>query len=143
MMTLDRDGYRVNNKKYGWLKRKLSETQSVAQREKSPGEWFGGKAWGLGRTHSEETRNNLSLIRKTKKSPGMTGKSHSTKTKQNISKKKSGQHHQNYGKHHSEETKQRIAEKLKNNPDLTCPHCDVSGKRSPMMRWHFENCRNV
>jgi hypothetical protein len=25
---------------------------------------------------------------------------------------------------------------------LTCPHCGKHGKKGPMSRWHFDNCRN-
>jgi SPX domain protein involved in polyphosphate accumulation len=35
---------------------------------------------------------------------------------------------------------------LRDNPNkiiLTCPHCNHSGSKPGMIRWHFENCKNI
>ena len=36
--------------------------------------------------------------------------------------------------------RQRISEVLRSAPPVVCPHCGKHGAKSPMSRWHFENC---
>jgi hypothetical protein len=28
-------------------------------------------------------------------------------------------------------------------PDLTCPHCNLTGRHNAMKRWHFDNCKDI
>jgi hypothetical protein len=58
----------------------------------------------------------------------------------------------NTGKPHSEETKRRISEALtgriawnkgKKEVRITCPHCNKTGGKGPMKRYHFDNCPEV
>jgi len=37
-------------------------------------------------------------------------------------------------------SKGRLSAKHANKQVITCPHCGKSGKKPPMIRWHFDNC---
>ena len=119
----------------------------------------------LGKTHTDETKEKLSAIAKTKtgnKNP-FYGKSHSLETKEKISRSNSGRksHLPMLGKKHSEETKAKISaggsglkrsqetkDKIrkarmgKPRPKATCPHCNKIGATGLMNRWHFDNCKS-
>ena len=47
------------------------------------------------------------------------------------------------GQTFSEETRQkmRMASRHLPNPIVTCPHCDKSGGKGPMIRFHFDKCK--
>ena len=82
----------------------------------------------------------------------MTGRTHSTKTKQKISDAKKGKTHSieskqkmsdiKKGKIHSIESKQKISAVHLGVPQLkvTCPHCGKTGGNI-MKRYHFDNCK--
>ena len=95
------------------------------------------------------------------------GKTHTLETKQKIAESTSKQwlgvsktedHKANIAKALkgvplTEERKKNIsaAKKAKNRPSwskgmklprIKCPHCDVTGDKSNMKRWHFDNCKN-
>jgi len=40
------------------------------------------------------------------------------------------------------QARQRISEVLRSAQPVTCPHCGKSGAKSPMSRWHFDNCKD-
>tara|TARA_R110000787_G_scaffold217978_1_gene326693 strand:- start:219 stop:725 length:507 start_codon:yes stop_codon:yes gene_type:complete len=45
----------------------------------------------------------------------------------------------------SEETRRKISEIKKGipKPVIQCPHCNKSGGRPQMKRWHFDNCKEI
>jgi len=79
MMTVDRDGYRVNNRMYEWLSMRYAKTCSDRMR---------------GKKLSDETRRKMSLA-KSKENHPMFGKT--------------GENNQNFGKKHSEETRRKMS----------------------------------
>lgn len=47
-----------------------------------------------------------------------------------------------YKKLTAEEKTERAKKAVTATPTLTCPHCNKSGKKGNMYRWHFDNCKN-
>ena len=43
----------------------------------------------------------------------------------------------------TEERTERAKKAVSAVPTLTCPHCNLSGKKGNMLRWHFDNCKNM
>lgn len=106
-----------------------------------------------GMTHSEESRNKMghkgNSFRKGKKISDETKKMLSIIMSEKLK-----------GKPKSEEHKKKLSESLKANEKLKgrkfpnrkkrepisfevviCPHCNKSGKKNAMKRWHFDNCK--
>jgi hypothetical protein len=152
-----------NNKRYGWLRRKLSESMtgrlvpeetkhklSVIAKQRI--EEYGHPKGMLGKNHTEESKQLMSSKRLGEDN-GMWGKKHTECTidkmrkpkteehRKKLSLSKSGKNHPNFGKKLSDKTKQKISKSNKNAPNVVCPHCGTEGKKSPMIRWHFDNCR--
>ena len=119
-----------------------------------------------GHAHSEETRKKMSESHKGKSCPkseehrkklseSLTGKPGSNKGKKipklSEAKKKYWEewHKHNekkvfvYEKKGYEKTKEaaRKTAKIRNTVQATCPHCQKSGQRINMLRWHFDNCK--
>lgn len=76
-------------------------------------------------------------------SESLRGKSHSEEFKKKCRQNNLGDKNPNFGKSHSDDRKMKISESLKNNEKVICPHCKKEGAKSPMQRWHFDNCRNL
>ena len=74
---------------------------------------------------TEETKNKISNSLKGKPSQGMLGKQHSTETKLLFSQMRKGVPSPHKGKSQKK---------------LQCPHCNKTGGKSIMKRWHFNNC---
>jgi len=89
----------------------------------------GEKHYLYGKTHSEETISKMSEDRK--------GKPKSEEHKNKIAESMKG-------KPKSEEHKRNMSEKKKGipQPKVTCPHCNLTGGRNIMTRWHFDNCKH-
>ena len=106
MMCVDRYGHRLNNKSYGWIRRKLSEL-----RKNLPGI-----------PRSEETKSKISLARRGTISPNK-GKTISNEAKLKMSISATG-------KKHSEETKLKIGlgQKGKKRSDETKLKMSISMK---------------
>lgn len=94
-----------------------------------------------GYTHSEETKQKLSLA-----NTGKPGRKHSEESIQKMALSK-------IGKVRPEEAKQNMrgqrGPKPKMSwlrgpsPKITCPHCGITGGTSNMKRYHFDNCRQT
>jgi hypothetical protein len=155
-----------SNKQYGWIKRKLSVIMSnrivadstkikLSVSAKTRIKEYGHPQGMLGKHHSVEAKSAMTTAR-TGVGNGMWGKHHSEpalakmrahqKTLDHIrklSERKQGENHWNFGKHLSEITRLKQSDTHKNAPTVICPHCSKSGKKSPMMRWHFNNCKLI
>ena len=98
---------------------------------------------GKGRILSEEHKAKISKAGKGK----TLSEEHRAKlSKAHMGKKISAEHiakstAAKRGKHLSTDTKNKIADTLKNNDKVNCPHCQKTGSKSPMARWHFDNCK--
>jgi len=76
---------------------------------------------------------------------GFKGKSHTEDSRKRMSESKkelwANTQHPMVGRKHSEESKNKMRKSRNNLPDMTCPHCDKTGKPAGMRRWHFNNCK--
>lgn len=143
-----KNGGRINNKMYGWLKRLFSETM---------------RNLNIGRTQSEETRKKRSEATKgikrkplskesiekrtaTRKANGSGTSKRRPRTnaeKKKLSDANKGRIPTNKGTPHTAENKKKISAALLNMPPLICPHCGKQSKSSVMYRWHFDNCKFI
>ena len=93
---------------------------------------IGHKNSFYGKKHTKETKEKMKLRPKT-----WLGKTHTEETKQKLRKI-------NIGRKHTEETKRKMREvkrkKMKKQPKIKCPHCNIEGGNSGMKRWHFDKC---
>ena len=62
--------------------------------------------------------------------------------KQKCRENNLGKNNPNFGKHLNKEHKDKISLTLINNIKVQCTHCNKVGSKSPMIRWHFDNCKN-
>lgn len=132
MMTWDRHGNRVNNKAYGWLKRKYSEAHKGIPRTEEQNQHHskvmkGKTPWNKGKTGVQVAWNK-----------GKTGGRCLDEIKRKISATKMGEIK-------SIETRKRMSEgklgkKLK---IVSCPTCNKEGGLALMKRWHFNNCKRA
>ncbi len=135
MMTTDTHGKRVNNKLFGWLRRKISKVQSEAK--------SGEKHPMFGKKRTEEFKQKMSSVHK--------DKIVSDETKQKMSEAKKGkklsiEHKQklfiaNKGKIMSDETKKKLSENHKNKPKLECQYCNKLADAGNFKQWHGDKCK--
>lgn len=63
------------------------------------------------------------------------------------SRRKNGTHHRRKGIVISEEGRKNISKAAKNRihilKEYKCPYCNKTGKGSIMLRWHFDNCKQI
>lgn len=116
----------VNNKIFGWLRRKHSEVIGEVIGEY----WRGRKR----KPFSDEHRKKISVAQTGKKRGP-----HSEEHKRRLS-----QSHR--GKRLTDEHKQKLANAklgVKRQPykSMVCPHCGKTGAGGSMSRWHFDNCK--
>jgi hypothetical protein len=112
-MTKHTSNRRMNNKLFGWLKKRASllakgipKSEETKQKMRKP--------------KSESHRINISKSQLLNGGNGPT--QHSKETKKKI----------------KEWTDANTAFRIK----VTCPHCNKVGGQGPMKRWHFDNCKN-
>lgn len=119
-----------------------------------------------GRNHSQETKNKMKdsaykvwKNRSDDKKTKIGKKISATKKEKQIA---IGEKNSMYGKKHSQDSKDKMSKtaKIRWNceqkrkewsefqkklqkklPNLKCPHCNFEGKKGPMTRWHFDNCK--
>lgn len=95
----------------------------------------------LGSTLDDEVKQKMSIAKKGKE-PNNKGKKRSTariiphEMRQKISNTLKGIEH-------SEESNKKRSMTMKGKPKeiLTCPHCNTSGGKPQLLRWHFDNCK--
>lgn len=118
--------YHVNNKVFGWLRRKHSE----AIGEVVGDYWRGRKR----KPFSDEHRKKIAASQ-----TGRKRGPHSDEHKRKLSEA-------HRGKRLTAEHKQKLAKAkqgVKRNPYklMECPHCGKSGAGGSMLRWHFDRCK--
>ena len=125
----------------GWSM--TGKTHSEETKKKMSEAKQGNKNHRFGKSPTLKTRNKLSEALKGEKSY-LYKKVLSIETKKKMSLSKVGKNHPNFGKQLSEETKQKqskaklgIKQKI-----VKCPHCEKSGGKCLMSRYHFDNCKN-
>lgn len=87
-----------------------------------------------GKKKSESWKNNISRA--------LIGIDRGKGFKQKCRENNLGKNNPNFGKPLNKEHRDKISSKLINNIKVKCPHCDKVGSKSPMIRWHFDNCKN-
>lgn len=96
--------------------------QSAETRAKRSASLTGKKGTMLGKTHSVETKQKMSEVRKgIKTSSGKTG----------------------YVTPQTERDKISAAQKGVPKPKFTCPHCKKEASIARLSQWHFDKCRNI
>lgn len=111
-----------------------SGTMSEETKEKMSISKMGGKNTMHGKTHSEETKKKISEKRKGHKHSDETKKLYS---QQRLGIPKSEEHKQ------KQSDRQKISEKNTFRHVVKCPHCNKEGQKPNMLRWHFENCKQI
>lgn len=87
-----------------------------------------------GKTHSEETKQKMSI--KAKQRPPRS------KEFREECSKRAKDNNPFKGKRHSEETKKKIRDSINNAPYIECPYCGKYGKLiGGFGSWHMENCK--
>lgn len=77
------------------------------------------------------------------------GKSHTTDTRKRMSEAKKGKTYEEiYGKKQADAMRRSRAEANKRRTytkqeKVTCPHCNTTGGKGVMNRWHFDRCKNI
>lgn len=142
------NGGRINNKMYGWLKRKFSEAMRALNLGKRQSEDTKNKKsikmkGRVGKKLSQDTIDKRTATRKEKGSGKGKRRPRTTEEKIKLSKANMGKIPKNKGSKHTEENKKKIKNALAKLPPLTCPHCGKMAKSSVMYRWHFDNCKFI
>jgi hypothetical protein len=101
----------------------------------------------ISKAKSGKTRQAFSAQWKQKLSESHKGLRHSEETLQKMSNsmkgKNVGKPGPNKGIQRSDEVKRKISETKRNTPNVTCPHCQTSGKGGNMTRYHFDKCKSL
>jgi hypothetical protein len=131
-------GARINNKRYGWVRRRFAEKMSAIDRS----------GWKSKKPHSESHKKKIaesvkksweSEQRKKSQKEAMVGRSFSEDHKNKLSLAKKG-------KKLSDELRiamarsrigRKVAWKI-----IVCPHCQKSGGTPNMKRYHFDKCKS-
>jgi hypothetical protein len=161
-----KNGGRIGNKLFGWLRRKHMEVM----REINAGKKLSQETINRireskkGHTHSEETKLKIAKshlnklhspetkIKMSQSQRGREGQPMPETTKLALIRANTGRSPANKGIPMPEETKRKIIktmapiyESRRGIPMkiITCPHCNKSGNRIVMPRWHFDNCKMI
>jgi hypothetical protein len=133
LMTRGHNGRRINNKFYGWLRKRFSKTHSerMKGRPKKP----------RTKQHTENQRRSLleggALIGwpKGKKRGSMSDED---KLKRSLATKGIPR-----PKDEQWRRSQSLVQTGKVHKKVICPHCQKEGGGGIMKRWHFDNCRTL
>lgn len=98
-----------------------------------------------GRLFNLETKQKISKANSGKKYSKEINLKKGRKGKENsmYGVRRFGKESPHYGKKHSQETCNLLSDIFKESRKIKilCPHCNKSGDKQNMMRWHFDNCR--
>ena len=131
IMTRGHDGKRVNNKFYGWIRKKFAETHS----QNLKGKKLGPKT----KEHIENHKRSLLLNGNLKGWPkGMPRGPMSEEGKLKRSLKLKGIPQP---KDEKWRKSQSLSQSGKIHEKITCPHCNIIGGGGSMKRWHLDNCK--
>lgn len=123
--------YTISSRFYESVKKEISEIKSNAM--------LGQGNPNFGKSVSEDRKKKWKTTYGDKSvgvNNPMFGKRHSDETKKTLSRLK-------LGKCRSEDSIRKQKESIKNRVLITCPHCNLTAKKSPnMSRYHFNNCKN-
>jgi hypothetical protein len=99
-----------------------------------------GTGWNKGISMSDETKEKISLKLSGRKI-GNYSKDHCNA----ISTAKKGKSNGHLGKFHSDDTKLKMSNSAKGRVQLSimCPHCKKTGGANGMVRYHFNNCKEI
>lgn len=131
-------GARINNKKYGWVRRQFAEKMRTIDRS----------GWQSSKYRSDEHKKKIaesikksweSQERKTSQSAAMKGRKFSQDHKNKLSLAKKG-------KKLSDEVREAMARSRIGRKvtwkTVICPHCQKSGGTPNMKRYHFDKCKS-
>jgi hypothetical protein len=147
MMSGKKKGRAVNNKLYGWLRRKHKDAMS--KRPVSDETRQKMSATRTGMKCAEETKIKISeaqigkiITEEAKAKIRAARKNQIISDESNIKRRATAKLKgimppQTQGPH-TEETKLKMKK-----PPVTCPHCSKQGKGNVMHRFHFDNCKLV
>lgn len=88
------------------------------------------KGCQIGKIVSVESRINMSIAH-----VGISNGSHTIETKNKISATL-------IGHSVSDTNRKKYSDRLLNLPNVMCPHCNKTGSKMIMSRWHFDKCKN-
>jgi hypothetical protein len=100
---------------------------------------------------SEEHKRKLSEINSGENNP-FFGKTHNSYSKEKMSlagKQRIGEKSNVYGYHHTDELKEKFSKLYTGKPRskpheiVSCPHCNKTGIKPNMKRWHYDNCKEL
>ena len=123
MMSMNTNGNRPNNKLYGWLRKRYSESRT-------------------GRPVSKETGRKISKAKKGVKLSRAHRKALSEAHAGKASPKRGKTHAEIYGAE-SKRIRDELSAALrgKKQPQVVCPHCNKTGGKPIMHRYHFDKCK--
>lgn len=139
---------RVNNKMFGWLRRKVADANSKRFKGKTrpprSKEWcdkISASRIGVS-TITEQGRERLRQIHIGKKKSVEACEKYSNYAKNRSKEHQHKLNESNRGKPKSNETKEKIKNALRNLEVVTCPHCGKTGKPNGMKCHHFDRCKH-
>ena len=127
---------RVNNKLYGWLRKRASEAMSKALLENHHNK--GKPANNRGIPHTQETKDKISLANKgrtahNKGKPGLSGENNPMY----------GVPSPNTGKVASRETRDKMSAAKLARPKLECKHCGKIMDPANFKKYHDNKCKEI
>ena len=121
----------------GELHHNFGKPMSDEQKEKLRGERpyaQGENNYFYGKKHSEETKKKMSEKRK--------GYKVSEEVKKRLSEQRLGIPKSDKQRQEISD-RQKISDKNTFRHTVKCPHCSKEGQKPNMIRWHFENCKQI
>ena len=117
-----------------WNETRLNNPNFILERNKKISESQKGVPKPSEQINKQKETKRINGTSKGEKNP-MFGKHHTDKTKKILSELK-------LGSKRSDDSIKKQKESIKNREIITCPHCNLSAKKSAnMVRYHFDNCK--
>jgi hypothetical protein len=95
--------------------------------------WIDNPHPWIGRSHTEETKKKISIVKK--------GKKHSIQTIEKMKISNSGENNGMYGRKHSKEAKEKQRKTALSRKKKTCYYCGKVISHGMYKRWHGINCK--
>jgi group I intron endonuclease len=117
-----------------WNETRLNNPTFILERNKKISESQKGVPKPIEQINKQKENKRINGTSKGEKN-SMFGKHHTDKTKKILSELK-------LGSKRSDDSIRKQKESIKNREIITCPHCNLSAKKSAnMVRYHFDNCK--